>query len=278
VGTFGTGIFANDLASDVRDRYRDLVARGADGREATDTVLREWGRLTDDAEDGVQIWLSLAASQTELGRLEDRVRDRAIAIIDAGADLARWKVDAPEDVAARRRALDELRQKLMGRQPPLARVRRQVPRKVAFAPGDIVAFRLDDGRHLVLRVVGHQADEGTGDTVAVIEVAHWIGTEMPDEATIAALPALVRERGTPSENSYWVPLVSGPPITARLSVVGHFDPPPPPERRWRWFGLLPRLERGWHLAFPAYLRWDVLPHYALHLLGEGPDPDGVGRS
>jgi hypothetical protein len=273
LGTSGTGIFSNDLATDVRDRYRELVADGASGPDATETVLREWGRLVDDEEDGVHIWLSLAATQCQLGRLENRVRDRAIAVIDSGADLGRWEEDAPGDVAARRAALSALREKLTGPQPAVKRVRRQAPMKPKFAPGEIVAYRLDDGRSLVLRVVGHDADEQTRDTVAVMEVADWIGTEVPDEAAISALPALVQERGTRWENSYWVPVIIGPSMKGRLSVIGHFDPPPPPERRFRRFAVIPRIERGWHLAYPTYLRWDVLPRYALHLLGEGPDPD-----
>jgi hypothetical protein len=273
LGTSGTGIFSNDLASDVRARYRELIAGGSSGVDATDTVLREWGRLVDDEEDGVLIWLSLAATQSQLGRLEARVRDRAIEIIDRGADISRWEADAPEDVAARRRALQSLREQLIGPQPAEKRVRRLVPMKPRFAPGDIVAYRLDDGRSLLVRVVGHDADEGTGDTVAVVEVADWIGTEIPDEAAIAALPALVRERGTRWANPYWVPLSIGPSMKGRLSVVGHLDPPPPPEERSRRFGLIPRTERGWHLAYPAYLRWDALPLHALSLLGEGPNPD-----
>lgn len=83
----------------------------------------------------------------------------------------------------------------------------------------------------------------------------------------------MRQRDTRWANAYWVPLVIGPSMKGRLSVVGHFDPPPPPERQFRRFGLIPRTERGWHLAYPSYLRWDVLPLYALHLLGESPDPD-----
>ena len=144
--------------------------------------------------------------------------------------------------------------------------------KPRFAPGEIVAYRLDDGRSLVLRVVGQFAKERTGTGFDAMEVVDWIGTEIPDEAAISTLPALVRKRGTRWANSYWAPMVIGPSMKGRLSVVGQFDPPPPPERRYRWFGLIPRTERGWHVAEPSYLRWDMLPQDALYLLGEGPNP------
>lgn len=145
--------------------------------------------------------------------------------------------------------------------------------KPKFAPGDIVAYRLDDGRSLLLRVVGHETNARTGDTIAVTELADWIGTDIPSEGTIAALPALIQRRGTTWESRYWVPLVIGPSVRGRLSVVGHFDPPRPPVKESKRFGLIPRREQGWHLVYPSYLRWDALPAIALHLLGEGPDPD-----
>lgn len=274
MGTWGTGIFANDLAADVRQRYRDLIADGAAGPHATEQVLREWGNAADD-EDGVQVWLSLAAAQVQLGRLEDRVRDRALAVIDAGADLRRWEEDAPEDVGARRRELMKLRDRLLGPQSAPKRLRQQVAKKPRFTPGDIVAFRLDDGRSLLIRVVGHLRHDGTGDIDDIVEIVDWIGSEIPDEEVIATAPALVRDRGTWMESPHWAPAVIGPSMRGRLSVVGHFAPPLPPSRRYRKFGLLPRTEMGWQVALTAYLRWDVLPRYALFLLGEGPEPDAA---
>jgi hypothetical protein len=142
-----------------------------------------------------------------------------------------------------------------------------------FSPGDIVAYRIDDGRSLALRVVGHAADAESGDKVAVMEVVDWIGMDLPDEQTIATLPPLIDEEGGRWENRYWAPLVVGPSMRGRLSIVGHFEPPPPPTRTFRRFGVLPRTEQGWHLAYPSFVRWDILPRYALHLLGEAPDPD-----
>jgi hypothetical protein len=51
MGVSSTAIFGDDSACDVRDAYRELVANGLSGPEATDQLLREWGDIIDD-EDG----------------------------------------------------------------------------------------------------------------------------------------------------------------------------------------------------------------------------------
>ena len=47
--------------------------------------------LSNDEDEACVFWLALAATQSKLGRLIDLVRDRAIEIIDSGADLRRWE-------------------------------------------------------------------------------------------------------------------------------------------------------------------------------------------
>jgi len=94
VGTWGPGIFSDDEAADARGDWRDAVIRGDDLEAATDQILR--GIL--DAEPGPQqdpyaanVWIALAVAQFETGRLTDRVRDRALAFLTHGGDLARWE-------------------------------------------------------------------------------------------------------------------------------------------------------------------------------------------
>jgi hypothetical protein len=73
----------------VRDRWREAVLDGLDPVAATEHVLSELSASFDDREDGVA-WLALALAQHETGRLQDAVRDRALAVTAAGADLAQW--------------------------------------------------------------------------------------------------------------------------------------------------------------------------------------------
>jgi len=93
MGTWGTAIFSDDTASDVRDEFRDLIGEGLSTEQATDKLLRQYAPSLDDPDDGPPFWLGLAVTQWKSGRLLERVKEKALEIIDSGADLKRWSGD-----------------------------------------------------------------------------------------------------------------------------------------------------------------------------------------
>jgi hypothetical protein len=76
MGAWGTAIFSDDDACDVRDGYRQLVTDGLTGPAATNRLLLEWKEVLADEDDGPLFWLALAATQWQFGRLEARVKAR----------------------------------------------------------------------------------------------------------------------------------------------------------------------------------------------------------
>ena len=44
MGAWGTGIFQDDTACDIRDEYRDLIGNGASGTDATRQILKSYAR------------------------------------------------------------------------------------------------------------------------------------------------------------------------------------------------------------------------------------------
>jgi hypothetical protein len=132
MGTWGYAVFADDTALDVRAIYRELILTEPD-IEDTEATRRVLGDYPDQEDPGTVAWLALALSQYELGRLDPAVAERAIQIIDSGADVAIWEADERGRTFARRRraVLARLRTKLTGPQPPRRRVaggaRRAVP-------------------------------------------------------------------------------------------------------------------------------------------------------
>lgn len=43
MGVWGTGIFQDDMACDIRDSYRDYLGEGMTGSQATTRILQEFG-------------------------------------------------------------------------------------------------------------------------------------------------------------------------------------------------------------------------------------------
>ncbi len=151
MGTWGTGVFDNDLASDVRGEYQELLEDGTDDAAATQEVLRSFAHAVDDPDNSACFWTGLAATQMQLGRLNPVVRDRTVAVIDAGADLHMW--DDPGLARKRKTALAKMRDQLLG--PQKAPVKVRPPRRVRcpLQAGDVFLLTLENGRKARLRTL-----------------------------------------------------------------------------------------------------------------------------
>jgi hypothetical protein len=166
MGTHGVALFHDDVANDVREDFLHLLIHGHSADDATKTVLKQWSTSEADADDGPVLWLALAATQWEYGQLQDEVRQRAVHVIDTGADLGRWSGSLLD---RRRKVLGELRAKLLSPQPKPKRPRKlkQVeppPSHEAMAPdgrGKAVAFNLT-GADFMQVYVERQVDGSRG--------------------------------------------------------------------------------------------------------------------
>ena len=177
MGNWGAGLFSDDTACDVRDGYRDLLETGLTGRQATDRLIKEYDAEAEET----AFWLALAATQHRLGRLENRVKRKAIQIIDSGTDLEAWS-ENPDLVKKRRATLAKLRAQLLTEQPPEKRISKRFRDSTDWLVGDLIAYERHDQRYLVFRVVGHHADRG--GKFPVCELLNWTGVNLPTEAAL----------------------------------------------------------------------------------------------
>jgi hypothetical protein len=185
MGVWGTGIFQDDDACDIRDKYLDLVAGGRSGQEATRLVVEEWQGLLA-AGHVPTFWLALAAVQQQCGRLEDEAKRKALEIIDGGSDLEPWLEDNPQLAGRRRAILHKLKAKLVGPQGPPRKLRKRFRDVGKFKRGDAVSYQLECGRFVLFRILG--AYEDTGGVYPWAEICDWIGEEIPSAAAIEGLP------------------------------------------------------------------------------------------
>jgi hypothetical protein len=182
MGAWGTAIFADDDAADVRDRYRELVGDGKTGVQATDILIDEWKSELNNT----VFWIALAATQWRCGRLEDRVKTRAVEIIDNEADLERWKgAGSPSDLRKRRSELQHLREQLFSRQPKKTTIRKMYRSTTDWGPGELIAYQLPSAKTIVFRVIGTESDRG--GTWPVCEILDWIGEVIPSFSELERL-------------------------------------------------------------------------------------------
>lgn len=176
MGAWGPAIFSDDIACDIRDAYRDLVGEGLTGEQATDALLDEFGEAVNDMDDGPVFWFALAATQWKCGRLEERVKQKALSLLDAGEDLPRWEED-PAQQRERAKVLRKLCEQITSPQPPMKKIRRRYRDACEWDKGELIAYQLLSGRWIVLHVIGYHTDKG--GTCPVFDLINWIGDELP---------------------------------------------------------------------------------------------------
>lgn len=181
MGVWGTGVFEDDSASDIRENYRDYLGEGLSGPQATARVLEDFRSLLADPEQGGVVWLALAAAQSRLGRLEPDTLAEALRVIDTGSDLQRWEIDS-KDFLKRKVVLEKLRAEITSPQPKEKKVSRRVRCACSWKVGDLVAYRLKSGKRIVFRVLGHHTDKG--GTYPECELLDWLGEEIPSREVL----------------------------------------------------------------------------------------------
>ena len=180
MGAWGTALFSDDIACDVRDSYVDLVGDGLTGPEATKALLREWSACLDDSDGSPVFWLALAATQWKCGRLESHVLQEALNVIGSGSDLAKWE-SGSKDFRKRKVVLDRLRTQLTSPQSPEKRIHKRFRDTNEWRVGELVAYRMQSGRFAILRTIGHHSDQG--GTAPICELLDWSGEQLPQSFT-----------------------------------------------------------------------------------------------
>jgi hypothetical protein len=184
MGTWGTALFSDDLAADLRGEFRDLVGSGLTGDAALARLESEYASSLRDPDDAPVFWLAVAHTAWKIGRPIKRATAEALRIVAAGTDLRRW----PDDETRRKRmaVLERLQADLQSPPPAPKRIARPIVAENAWSTGELICYRLASGASTLFRVIGHHQDKGGRH--AVCEPLDWVGNELPPPSDMLALP------------------------------------------------------------------------------------------
>lgn len=143
MGAWGTALYSDDTASDVRDLCNEVY--GLVGMDEAKNII--WNEYRDVIEsdlvdnDYAVFWYALADWQWNHGILDDEVKRKALSLLENHTGIDEWiEAGNPKDVEKRMLVLDRLYEKISAPQPP-----RKLPKprllKPKHKPGEMIVFR-----------------------------------------------------------------------------------------------------------------------------------------
>lgn len=190
MGTWGPKLYQDDVAKDVREDFKDLLKRGKTTVEIIDQLMAKHAYTLEDSDEAPIFWFALADTQWELGMLLPFVREQALKWLAEGSNLKRWEKENAKAAVARKRALQELEQKLNSPMPPEKKISQYRLYKCEWKLGDTFAFRLESdlarekglvGEHFLI----HKVDEYVwwpGHTIPIVRVKIAVDGLLPKDA------------------------------------------------------------------------------------------------
>lgn len=178
MGVWGAGLYSSDFAKDLSSAARAVARLPYDSDRLAEIVCSaEPGAATNPAdEDHTTFWLVLADQFAKKGIVCERVRQKAISIIDNGDDLAMLSKLGMDAAGLRKRGkmLAELRQSIVNATVP-ARPRKilKKPQEFLMNAGDVLVYPTSGGNIInpyfasVEKIVPEWRQDGWGAAVIV---------------------------------------------------------------------------------------------------------------
>jgi hypothetical protein len=178
MGTWGTALFSDDLAADLRNDLRALLGDGVPVDAAVDRLVADHETALGDPDEAPVFWLAVAYAAWKLGRPSARATTEALTVISSGRDLARWR--EPNDRRKRQAVLARIESDLRSDAPAAKRIAPTFVADNQWEVGELIAYRLASGKYALFRVIGHHVDKGGRH--AVCEPLDWIEDAPPSVA------------------------------------------------------------------------------------------------
>ncbi len=196
MGAWGTALYSDDYAADVRADYRELLKNGKTDEEALQEVARKDAPPVG-SEDEYVFWYALADTLWNYGRLTPEVKEKALYFLETVKEDDRW--DNEKTWEKRKAVLQKLKEKLLSEQPPRKKVSIYVPYRCPWNVGDVFAYQFRKpiseeygvkGKYIVFRKVA-EVKAWPDNTIPVVAIYRWMGDEIPALEAIKEMPYVV---------------------------------------------------------------------------------------
>ena len=145
MGTWGTGIYSNDIAEDVRDACKDIFAV-YDTEDGNKLLFEHFADILEQSfvdNEYASFWYALADWQWKHGMLDSYVKEKALDLLETHAGMDEWYDDGDKaDIRKRIKVLELLKEQLRTHQPVLKKPRLSLA-KPKHKCGEIIVFRTD---------------------------------------------------------------------------------------------------------------------------------------
>lgn len=142
MGTWGTGIYQNDVAGDVKDYYIGSLKSGISDDEALQLLLYEFENEINDPDDSLDFFFALADTMWKKGRLTEEIKNKALNNIEV--DLNSWKWETKTEHRQRAKKLEDLRKKLESPMPERKKLPIHKPYKMGLNENDLFYYHLPE--------------------------------------------------------------------------------------------------------------------------------------
>lgn len=217
MGVWGTALFSDDLALDVKGEYSVLLSMGKENAEVEQLLCKYYQSILDcnDPDEDI-FWLVLARCEWEKGRLSEFVKSKALLCLERGNDLQRWNTsNNQKNYKKRKKVLEDLKNMILSPAPPPTKVRKLTVCHCPWRVGSLLAYRIVTNKevladhpcfmkYVLLRVIKIQKHPISSilpseyyDESMLVGVYGWIGDEIPSLEIVKELEFIPIEVSKP---------------------------------------------------------------------------------
>lgn len=203
MGVWSPSLFGDDIACDIKHEYSVLLSLLQNNNEVEKKLIEYYFDVFDTDDEPV-FWFSLAFCEWKKGLLSDKVKEKALELIDNQTDLKRWGKESPSNYKKRQKVLSNLREKLLSPMPKSGKIKKASGRRCPWKVGSLLAYQIISnektkeigmyGKFALLRVI--QINKNPISKIMPTEVYNenmlvglygWYGDEIPDESIVENL-------------------------------------------------------------------------------------------